>query len=92
MVGDGWSAAIVDEWDWGDGVRGDSGESGKVAGHRRNGADGGWMDRDCTEVFSRGFLDGLGWLSCLQMSVLSSICNGILKSDVIGLEDNRRET
>ena len=83
---------IVDEWNWGDGVRGDSGESGKLAGCRRNGADGGWIDLDCTGVFSRGFLDGLGQLSCLQMSMLSSICSRILESDVIGLEGDRKET
>ena len=81
MVGDGCSAAIVEDRDWGDGVRGDNGESGKLAGRRRNGADGRRMVLDCTGVSSIGLSDGWGRLSCLQMDGLSSICGGIVKYD-----------
>ena len=37
---------------------GDNGESGKLAGHRQNGADSGRIVLDCTGVFFRGFSDG----------------------------------
>jgi len=81
MVGDGCSAAIVEDRDGGDGVRGDNGESGKLAGRRRNGADGGRTVLDCTGVPPRGLSDGWGQFSCLWMGVLSSIWGGIVKSD-----------